>query len=588
MAPPRPLPESLLAALGAVGLAVGLTWPALLSPNTVLLGHPGNDTWNHAWGYWWVAEELAAGRWPLQTALLAFPRGGALYFIDTVQAVAVAPITWAVGPAAAFNVVMGLGLAVSAFGAYLLGRRVTGEVGAAAVAAVVYGASPHLLGQAYNGISETVCAGFFPLTLWALLRVLDRPSWGRGLALGLLAGVCGLTSWYYGLMTAIAGLTLLAHAALRQGASLAWKQSVAVLVGALVLAAAMVAPGLLAFRTSLDADNALVSRDPQFVWSSLLNHNITDAVAFFAPGDTLRPDLFALYGEELVIIIYLGWSALLAAGLALWLSRRRSENGPWVWVGAIFGLLSLGPYLYAGGRYLELGGQRIPLPFLLLFEGLPLFDRISHPFRLVTGLMLALALLSAAGVRHVLRSRPAPQRLILGLAAAGLVLVEVTQASPARTPVPSSEAAIPSIYAEMRDDPAPGAVLDLPLTVPNLERAVYVWYQTVHGRPLPWGLNDPMPELLLKNRLTTTLIRLEASRSWILPPRLPELDLVVAGRALSRQGFRYVIVHERLYPEFKRQAVRAVLDGVLGAPRVIADEGLAVYTLPDLSIGASP
>jgi hypothetical protein len=97
-----------------------------------------------------------------------------------------------------------------------------------------------------------------------------------------------------------------------------------------------------------------------------------------------------------------------------------------------------------------------------------------------------------------------------------------------------------------------------------------------------------MPELLLKNRLTTTLIRLEASRSWTLPPRLPELDLVVAGRALSRQGFRYVIVHERLYPEFKRQAVRAVLDGVLGAPRLVAEEGLAVYTLPDLSIGASP
>jgi hypothetical protein len=49
-----------------------------------------------------------------------------------------------------------------------------------------------------------------------------------------------------------------------------------------------------------------------------------------------------------------------------------------------------------------------------------------------------------------------------------------------------------------------------------------------------------------------------------------------------------VIVHERLYPEFKRQAVRAVLDGVLGAPRLVAEEGLAVYTLPDLSIGASP
>ena len=29
----------------------------------------------------------------------------------------------------------------------------------------------------------------------------------------------------------------------------------------------------------------------------------------------------------------------------------------------------------------------------------------------------------------------------------------------------------------MTEDPVEGAVLDVPLTVPNLERAIYVWYQ---------------------------------------------------------------------------------------------------------------
>ena len=32
------------------------------------------------------------------------------------------------------------------------------------------------MGQSYNGISETVCAGWFPMTLWALIRMMERPN----------------------------------------------------------------------------------------------------------------------------------------------------------------------------------------------------------------------------------------------------------------------------------------------------------------------------------------------------------------------------------------------------------------------------
>ena len=117
------------------------------------------------------------------------------------------------------------------------------------------------------------------------------------------------------------------------------------------------------------------------------------------------------------------------------------------------------------------------------------------------------------------------------------------------------------------------------MAVPNLERAVYVWYQAVHGRSVPWGLNDPMPETLLRNRLTATLMRIEATRSRSLPPQLPELDLVIAARTLKRQGYRYVVLHERMYPDFKRTQVEAVLIGLFGAPRRWPDDGLQVYTL---------
>ena len=266
-------------------------------------------------------------------------------------------------------------------------------------------------------------------------------------------------------------------------------------------------------------------------------------------------------------------------GYALVATRRHREFGPWIWLGVFFFIFSLGPYLNMNGGMVEIDGRRVPLPFLPLFDALPLFSRISHPFRFVVGVSLAVSLLAAHGLRPMARHVGFRARSGLVLLLSGLALLEFRLGSPATLPVPTSDAVIPKAYSEMALDPEPGAVLDLPLTVPNLERAVYVWYQTAHGRPVPWGLNDPMPEQLLRNRLTATLIRLEAHRSLSMSPGLPELDLVVGSMALADQGYRYIVLHERLYPEFKQIQVEALLTGLFGAPRRFAADGLQVYTL---------
>ena len=56
------------------------------------------------------------------------------------------------------------------------------------------------------------------------------------------------------------------------------------------------------------------------------------------------------------------------------------------------------------------------------------------------------------------------------------VLLEYSFFSPAKIPLPRSEAKISTIYDNLED----GAVLDLPMTLPNLEKAVYVYYQSQH------------------------------------------------------------------------------------------------------------
>ena len=126
--------------------------------------------------------------------------------------------------------------------------------------------------------------------------------------------------------------------------------------------------------------------------------------------------------------------------------------------------------------------------------------------------------------------------------------------------------------------------MDLPLSLPNLERAIYVWNQSVHERPIPWGLNDPMPTPLRQNLLTQTLLRIEATHARTLPALLPQLDLVVSSRVLSRQGYRYIVVHESFYPSFKLTQTHQVLKALFGDPKRYED-GVVVYQLPVIVTG---
>ena len=164
------------------------------------------------------------------------------------------------------------------------------------------------------------------------------------------------------------------------------------------MAGILVSGPVLSFRASLSADNAIVTRDPEFVERSLLNHNITDVQAFFQLSKTPIPDLRMLYGEELMIIIYFGMGWIVSRWI--WNMERKAQRRLETLgiFGLIFFVFCLGPYLHVGGEYWLWNGKRIPLPFLVLYKAFPIFDRISHPFRFVVGVNLAIAVLASQGL----------------------------------------------------------------------------------------------------------------------------------------------------------------------------------------------
>lgn len=487
--------------------------------------------------------------------------------MDTFGATLLAPATWLGGAALAMNLYVVGNLVFAAWAAGRLARAVVrgpdggaGSDAAATFAALAFAATPQLLAQVHNGITETVAVGWLPLYALALVRLGEAPTLRRGALAGLAGAACAWANAYWGVFAAGIGVVWVAALALRTPRRA--RRAVPALFAGLAAGAVAVAPAALAFRASLDAGDAVVARDPGFVWASLVGHNMSDLLDFFRPGDRQSAALVAL-DDDLRVVVYLGWASLVAAALGL--RRDPARARPWA-AGALAAfVLALGPFLYAGGQYVRLGEAWVPLPFLALFDLVPGLSRVSHAFRFVLLAGLFLSVLGAVGVAAARR----PWRWGLGLGAA--VLAEALFASPAPFPAPVSNTDIPAAYADLVAAPGEpvAAVLDLPVTAQVLARSRATWFQALHGRAVPWGLNDPLPPALVANPLAGFLVRLERSPVDTLDPAIPALDLEVGRRALADAGYRWILVHREMYPPARVGPTVEVLRLVCGEPEEI-------------------
>lgn len=565
---------------GVISMVV--TWPVILHLGDRAIGDPSNDIWNHLWGFWWVRDEvLVRHELPIQTDLLNHPAGGSLYFIDTANALISLPFQALFGLVASYNIVILFQLSLAAFGAFSLTNHMVKNPYASFVAGVIYGFCPHLLAQVHNGISETISAGFLPLFILYFLRTIQEARDRNALYAGIFFFLTTFFNWYYGLFGVLFSVTYVAVGLYRQ-----WQRMLtrAVIKRLLILGftyTILIVPFLYTFAMSLNAADALVGRDPEFVWQTLLRHNMTDLQIFFRPGDFYSPDLKTMFGEDLIIVAYLGYSVL---ALAVWtlITYRQRDVKFWVGFTLLFFLFALGPFLYVSGNYVEVEGRWIPLPFLLFFKAFPLFSRISHPFRFVVMVELGLGVLAAFGLKGLYSRASRPLRAAVftgGLCT--IILAEYLFLSPAVIPFDTSPGQIPRFYQRLGDDPEKYAVLDLPVGVPTLKRAQYVYYQTAHHKAVPYGLNDPFPASLQDSYFMWYIVNLEFAHIDRLPPRIPELDLLMSLDMLKADGYRYVVVHDYLFSNSQQQSrIHDFLGWFVGRPEVFPDDGISVYRLP--------
>lgn len=432
-------------------LAFFAFWPVSPLDRAHLPGCACADPAQQTWFLAWTSHALTHGLNPLLTSFLNVPAGANLAIDTSMPLLGVVgmPVTLLAGPVATFNLLLRLGLALSATSMFIVLRRYTNWWPAAFGGGLLFGFSAYMTGQAERHLF-LVFVPLVPLLIpllddWLVSRR-RSPLWS-GALVGAVAGLEYLISPEIVLASALVAAVGLAYLALR------YRQLARLPVGPLVrgLAVAAVVFAVIAGYT---------------VWLLLAG-----------PGRPAGPlhtltDLTRYHGDLLAPFVPTSNQAITPAGLAGTGNRlvagRRVENGFYLGVplalllcyltfrcrrvplvaatavaGAVAFVLSLGPTLTADGRVI-LG----VMPFALL-EHVALLQDLEAA-RLSLYLQLAAAVIFGVGLDQVRAHgwRAASRASAIGTSAPGAG----TPASGVGTPAPGT-----GNPAAGTDSPAAGA-----------------------------------------------------------------------------------------------------------------------------------
>jgi hypothetical protein len=619
----------LLPLLAYTALALLLTWPLVLN----LSGHvPGDgiDDPALAWNLWWARESLVdqpqnpffarSQFWPLGINL-------AFYTLTLTNGALGLPIQAAFGLVPAHNLLLILSFAAAGLGAYLLALSVLHSEArwaraASFVAGAFYAFASAKLFYASLGQANIASSQWIPFAMLYLMRTAGARGRLRDGAMAALFAIIQA----YAELTFVSFLALFAVAALAKGtwagiragpAPASVRRSAAVsasvraaspvwarfaLMGALVLAG--MAPVLANMAPDLRREGDFFSSGGGFadIYSAdlaglavptQLHPLLGDIVRTWSNDSAPRADgsHFAVNKGQHV---FLGYAALLLAGLGL--TKRARPPGAWFWAACSIGFLTLalGPSLRVAGY-----DTGLPLPYRLL-EALPFFKANRYPSRYAVMILACMTPLVAAGTLALFwrvgrrsgdgRTRtggPASDaRVTIALVAVlGLMLFEHLS-----VPLPLSDLGIPAVYDVIAQDPRDVSVLEAPPGWRNGARVAgkqdviimrQLWNGSRHGKRLYGGNTSRNPEFKFQYfSEDPTLARLialtnasdvpehDALRSWLANHPLTSTDRGVAERWAGFSGLGYVVVHRDAAPAVLEQELRALLP-----LRLVAEEG---------------
>jgi len=461
--------------LGGAALTIALT-----SPIAFNLGHVGRvdngDGQYSIWNVAWVARTLVADPLHVFDANIFYPHTGTLAYSEAnlgAGALAV-PVYWATGnPYAAHNFVVLLAFLLSGVGMYYLVRHLTRDRRGAVVAAICFAFCPFVFAHLPH-IQLLMTAGL-PFSMLAFHRIVERPTAGRGLTLGLVMAAQALSCGYYGVFVIlmigygviVVGLTRQSWADIHFWIALGL---------AAVVSIAFVLP---AFRPYL-----ALQREGGFRTLEEANRYSANWSAYFA-SSAYAHSWMLRFLPPWKEAVFPGFVATILGIGGLWVARRE-QRGEIV-------------LIYGGLAFLAFWASFGPAAHLYsaMYSALPMFSWLRAPARFGLIVGFALSVLAGVGLSTLLRRMDRPTFVAAVLA----VVAAAEMAVPLKWPeVPPVDNAYRMLALSPR-----GPVIEMPFYYPAVglfQHTKYMLASTSHFMPLVNGYSDYIPPDFIDHVMT--------------------------------------------------------------------------------------
>ncbi len=407
----------------------------MLGPHVFPLDHISESTYSQEdayiclWGLWWTKYSVLEGLNPYWTNFLFYPMGTSLAFqaYPLTYGLVSLPFQWLIedvpGLVVALNGIILLSFVFSGFGAYLLASHITGSRLAGWVAGIIFAFMPF---HSLNRVTLHLLAiEFIPFYILSLLRLSEEPTPRRAILVGLWFALTYYSSLEYALYLLMFSALWLLYRVLFSLRQITRKHIMA-LAGSCAIFLLLASPLLLQQMKAYSEYDSTINQDFEEVtfWSPALLSFVTPSrmhpyygQAMASAGELTdeRPQKWGMRSETSI-----GWVALGLSMVGLF-GLRKANRTFWSLAALFFFTLSLGPFLRVTGEWFS----RIPLPYLLLYEWVPLFRAGRDPTRFIPLAMLMLSIMAAFGVDSLLRIFSRKQiRLLLTILFSEVILFE--------------------------------------------------------------------------------------------------------------------------------------------------------------------
>jgi hypothetical protein len=470
------LRELAIVLAAGTALAIAMTWP--LAAKLGSLGRVDTaDGQLSIWNVAWVARTLVADPLHVFDANIFYPHTGTLaYSENNLGAGAVAiPAYWATrNPFVAHNVAVLVALVLAAAGTYFLVQYLICDRRAAAVSAICFAFTPFVF--AHSAHIQLLMIGGLPFTMWMFHRFADRPTKGRGAALGATMAATAMFCGYYGVYVVLmVGYAALLVAAMRRrwGSVEYWS---GLAIGA-VVAIALVTPAFLPYWELQQVQGFRRGLDDARMYSAHWSDYFASASNLHAWMLPYLPPWTEVSFPGVVAIVF---------GIAGIRAARTLHRGELL---AIYGGLAI---LALWASFGPDGGL-----YAILYRLVPLFMWLRAPARFSPIVTLALAVFAGAGVAWVIGRTRRPT--LVAIAIVVLAIAELRVSSNLREVPPFDP-----VYATLATLPR-GPVIELPFYYVRGMfplHASYMLSSTTHWMPLVNGYSDYIPQDFLDNVLT--------------------------------------------------------------------------------------